>query len=95
MFSKPTSTIVRKGWAQVRWLIIGKGEGGSGAGRWDRSEYPELVQRFADRNLDDFEQEMEGCDSHQSATEVTSNAVGTPKSASATERQRNTHVSEV
>ena len=90
VFSEPTSTIVKTGWAQVRWLFTGKGKVETGRGRWDRSEYPVLVQRPADRNLDVYEQEMDDGDRRQSETEVTSSAVENPRTALATERLRNT-----
>ena len=55
VFSQDTRTIVKIGWAQLKWLITGVGDRRRESGRWVRSEYPCLVPRFADRE----EQELE------------------------------------
>ena len=51
MFDFKTKSIVRNGWAQIRWLLtLG----------WARGrEYPELVPREADMVFDDLQEPIE------------------------------------
>ena len=86
VFSKDTRTIVRKGRAQLKWLITGVGERRGNHGRWVRSEYPSLVPRGAFRD----EQELEDIGGLATQGNVTNGAVAAQGTGATSRRHVNT-----